>query len=497
MRIRTILVGYVVVQVAVFAVATAVVFASFRQVEEALRVEDAAAEVARGAFELSILTGDYLLGQGERPRLQWLKKHASLGRLLADTDDRALTGFATVRRDHATLGGLFDRLVDVEVRRGKGIAEDVAAQLERRLAIQLSSTSQSLFLGAERMARFGDKGVAAHTETVQAVLMIVGGGALVLLVVLSSLLARRISHALNLIETGIGAYARGELDHRIEVRGQDEIAAVASALNQMAGNLREATTRLVESRDGLAKEVVKREWAERELALKNDSLARSNQDLQQFAYVASHDLQEPLRAVSSYCDLLQKRYLDALDDRGRKYVSQALDGALRMSRMIDALLSFSRVTTSGGAFEPVDAADLLDQALSNLDSAIQEGGANVVKGPLPTVVADGPQIMRLFQNLVGNAIKFRNETAPEVHVTANRMDDAWEFSVRDNGIGIDPEYADRIFVIFQRLHGRDDYPGSGIGLAICKRIVERHGGAIRVASEPGGGADFRFTIPDK
>ncbi len=234
----------------------------------------------------------------------------------------------------------------------------------------------------------------------------------------------------------------------------------------------------------------------RKLAAANLDFKRSNQDLEQFAYVASHDLQEPLRAVSSYCDLLQKRYGEELDDRGRHYITQAVAGSRRMSDMINALLAFSRVRTRGGAFEPVDSGHLVDEALANLEGAIQTSGAMVRIATLPEIVADGPQVVRVFQNLIANAIKFCNSSAPTIDISAERRDGAWEFSVRDNGIGIDPEYAERIFVIFQRLQGRDEQSGSGIGLAICKRIVERHGGTIRVESEPDQGADFRFTIAD-
>lgn len=224
-------------------------------------------------------------------------------------------------------------------------------------------------------------------------------------------------------------------------------------------------------------------------------LARSNADLQQFAYVASHDLQEPLRMVASYTQLLARRYKGKLDSDADEFIGYAVGGAIRMQRLINDLLTFSRVTAQDKVFEWVDCNGLLEEALSNLRIAVEENGAIVTHDPLPTVMADGGQLVQLFQNLIGNAIKFRGKEPPQVYVSAERRTGEWLFSVRDNGIGVDPQYAERIFVIFQRLHNREEYPGTGIGLALCKKIVERHGGRIWVASQTGQGATFHFTLP--
>lgn len=244
-------------------------------------------------------------------------------------------------------------------------------------------------------------------------------------------------------------------------------------------------------------DVTERKRAEYELYRTLEELKRSNAELEQFAYVASHDLQEPLRALTGMVQLLQQRYKGKLDARADEYINLAVDAAGRMQGLISALLTFSRVDRYGGPIAAVDMDAVLASALANLQVAVREADARVTHDPLPRVGADGPQITQVFQNLIGNAIKFRTAAAPQIHVGATAVPDAWQFSVRDNGIGIDPGYAERIFLIFQRLHSRREYPGTGIGLALCKKIIERHGGKIWVESQLGAGATFYFTLPKR
>jgi signal transduction histidine kinase len=225
-------------------------------------------------------------------------------------------------------------------------------------------------------------------------------------------------------------------------------------------------------------------------------LARSNRELEQFAYMASHDLQEPLRMVATYTQLLAERYRGKLDENAERYIHYAVDGALRMQTLVRDLLAFSRVGR-GSEQQPTDCNLVLQSVIANLQATIQETAARIIYDDLPNVMANGSELVQLFQNFIGNAIKFRSSVPPEIRITAAMNHTEWLFSVADNGIGIAPEHAEEIFVIFRRLHTHQEYPGSGIGLAICKKIVEEYGGHIWVESQPGRGSKFNFTLPLK
>jgi signal transduction histidine kinase len=241
---------------------------------------------------------------------------------------------------------------------------------------------------------------------------------------------------------------------------------------------------------------IRRKAAELALEDRARELQRSNNDLEQFAYVASHDLQEPLRMVSNYVQLIERRYKDKLDQSGLEFINFAVEGAQRMQRLINDLLSYSRVGRRGAAFANVDLAQIWPRVLTGLEASIADAHATVTADePLPTVWADETQLEQLLQNLVSNAVKFHGTEPPKIHLSVERRGREWHFSMRDNGIGIEPQYFERIFIIFQRLHGRGEYPGTGIGLAVCKKIVDRHAGRIWVESTTGAGATFHFTLP--
>ena len=246
---------------------------------------------------------------------------------------------------------------------------------------------------------------------------------------------------------------------------------------------------------GAVSDITERKAAEAKIEQQALVLQRSNEELQQFAYVASHDLQEPLRKVASFCELLGAEYAEQVDEDGQQYIRYAIDGANRMKALIQDLLSYSRVESQGKPLQIIDANASLQMALENLETAIEESSAVVTCDELPSIAADQAQFSHLLQNLIGNAIKYRGDRIPEIHVGVEKQEKETVFSVADNGIGIDPQFHERIFGIFKRLHGRGEYSGTGIGLAICKRIVERMGGAIWVKSGTNDGCTFYFTVP--
>jgi signal transduction histidine kinase len=282
--------------------------------------------------------------------------------------------------------------------------------------------------------------------------------------------------------------AEGALDHPVQTMGPEEIYQLGADVDAMrrqlvsqVSDLELANQQTEESRDALARQAT--------------DLERSNRDLEQFAYVASHDLQEPLRKVASFCQMLEKRYKGQLDERADEYIGFAVDGAKRMQMLISDLLEFSRVGRSAHPLQPVQLGHCLQIALAQLESALTASGAAVTADDLPSVMGDAQLLAQLLQNLIANAIKFHGDGVPHVHLSAQRVSEGWEFACADDGIGIQPEYAERIFVIFQRLHPREAYEGTGIGLAMCKKIVEYHGGRIWLDTNVASGATFRWTLP--
>jgi light-regulated signal transduction histidine kinase (bacteriophytochrome) len=271
-------------------------------------------------------------------------------------------------------------------------------------------------------------------------------------------------------------------------------AALQRSKEDLEVQVAERTTELREANAHLAVQLDERRRAEQLLAHYAEDLKRSNAELEEFAYVASHDLQEPLRMVASFTQLLAKRYQGKLDQDADEFITYAVDGATRMQQLIQALLAYSRVGTRGRSLIPTNCNGVFDKARANLLTAIEESGAEVTSGSLPTVLGDEVQLIQLFQNLIANALKFRDKAPPVIRITAQEDTAYWRFAVQDNGIGIASAHQDRIFKIFQRLHHRSEYPGTGIGLAICKKIVERHGGRLWVESEESQGATFFFTI---
>ncbi|RQX01153.1 histidine kinase [Micromonospora globispora] len=301
-------------------------------------------------------------------------------------------------------------------------------------------------------------------------------------IVISVLVRLTVLRPLTRLGASVRQVAGGDFDHRLSPEGPADISRLTEDVETMRQRVVDALMTSHRDRDALEQQAAE--------------LRRSNEDLEQFAYVASHDLQEPLRKVASFCQMLQRRYADQLDDRARQYIGYAVDGATRMQDLINDLLAFSRIGRVYSDDRKVDLAEVFAQAESNLSGPISEAGAEVVADPLPVVHGDPTLLTMLWQNLLGNAVKFRSpDRPPRVRVTVDEDADGWTFSVADNGIGIEPKYADKIFLIFQRLHPRGTYDGTGIGLAICKKIVEYHGGTLRLDDSYSEGARFLFTLP--
>ncbi|MFF9690059.1 CHASE3 domain-containing protein [Streptomyces sp. NPDC014623] len=322
----------------------------------------------------------------------------------------------------------------------------------------------------------------AHTTRDRVLLALVIGFVLSV-VSLSALLHRMVGRPLSALTAASSKVRSGAFTSRIEVRGPSDVRAVAAAAEDM--------------RRRLVAELEESQERETLLSEQTAELRRSNSELEQFAYVASHDLQEPLRKVASFCQLLDKRYGSELDARGRQYIDFAVDGAKRMQVLINDLLTFSRVGRVQQSWKPVDLDASLDRALSNLTLAMEDSGAVVVReDPLPELLGDSTSLTMVWQNLVGNAVKFRRADVPcRITVGCVREGDDWHLTVADNGIGIAPEFADKVFIIFQRLHARDEYEGTGIGLSLCRKIIEFHGGRIWLDPAPAEGTLFHFTLP--
>jgi signal transduction histidine kinase len=323
--------------------------------------------------------------------------------------------------------------------------------------------------------------LADSARTTEIAFAVIGVALLIALATAGVLLRRLVTRPIATLAGSARQVAGGDLGHALVLSGPQDLELLAADVDDMR-------LRLVD-------ELSASQAMSDQLAAAATDLRRSNTELEQFAYVASHDLQEPLRKVTSFCQLLADRYAGQLDDRADQYIGFAVDGAKRMQQLINDLLAFSRVGRGNPAFVPTPLNDLVRGALTDLGTAIEESGAEITVGELPTVAVE-PGLMRtVFQNLLGNAIKFRSDQAPRVDVEAVREGDYWVIACRDNGIGIEPEYADRIFVIFQRLHTREAYPGTGIGLAMCRKIVEHHGGRMWLDETYTAGTRMCFALP--
>ena len=353
-------------------------------------------------------------------------------------------------------------------------------------SLRQSFDDQLLHLGQERENAIREQATLKAWRNAALITIAV---ALVLTAILSAVVIRiAVTRPLTALAAACRRITEGDFSEKIVPEGPRDIRAIAADVEDM--------------RQRIVDELEATQAARSQLAEQAIELQRSNSELEQFAYVASHDLQEPLRKVASFCQLIEKRYADKLDERGVEYIAFAVDGAKRMQILINDLLTFSRVGRLNPLRDEVDLGETLDEAISNLDTAIVESGAEIVRQgePLPRIHGDPTLLAMVWQNLIGNAVKFQREgVAPRIVVDCEKSPleggGLWTLTVTDNGIGIPEEFSDKVFVIFQRLHGRDVYTGTGIGLALCKKIIEHHGGSIWIDNSFTGGTRFRFTIP--
>ncbi|MFF1414462.1 ATP-binding protein [Streptomyces sp. NPDC058289] len=405
---------------------------------------------------------------------------AELGRLLGN-DGRALAGLKAVQDAASTWQ---ERIARPVAASPSGAPSSLATARAAEAKTSFDALRQALADQQERLFTERDRTRADLATTMRLRNWLFATIAAVI-ALLAGLVFEGLRRGINQPLEQLGADARtvagGDFDHPINSAGPADLRRLSDEIDFM--------------RRQLVRELAFSEEARRRLDTQTADLQRSNAELEQFAYVASHDLQEPLRKVSSFTQLLQRRYGGQLDAKADQYIAIAVDGANRMQTLINDLLDFSRVGRVHHDAEKVDLEPVMERALSALSLGIEESGASITHDPLPALVADPTQMGMLWQNLIGNAVKFRRpDLAPEIRVGAVREGELWRFTVTDNGIGIEPEYADKVFVIFQRLHTKDVYPGSGIGLAMCKKIVEFHGGTIAVDPEYRDGTRITFTL---
>jgi PAS domain S-box-containing protein len=599
-----------------------VLFLGLHEIKKAVRASELAGELITGAFERSAFRSDYIRSGSERSKKQWFAKHEQIGRLLKSAsgiyhDPEDIKTIQNLIKDHETTGGIFSGIVESrEMPKPDASSAALAQEREDRLNAQLEMRLYKKILLA-RMLRESAESRLSYVLALAGMGIICGLIILIAAAIINSwTMGRTIMDRILRLNVGASVIGEGDLDYRIEVKGNDEFAELSDTFNIMSAKLqksyqdleKEMETRkqaeeelrkseerlrlhaensptaiiewsadfivmrwageaehifgwsaaetvgkpimdlgmiyeedipIVEQTigkltDGVSRkvfssnrnytkdgrvihcewynsvlldadgemasvmsqvlDVTERKKAEEEVFNLLTELERSNKELEQFAYVASHDLQEPLRMVSSFTQLLAKRYRDKLDQDAMDYIDFAVKGSNRMQRMIQDLLNYSRVFTRGKAPVPTDMDRVLDETLVNLHLAISDSGASITHDALPIVMADHSQLVQVFQNLIGNAIKFRRDDPLHIHVSAGKMGDEWVFSVKDNGMGIEPQYFERIFVLFERLHAGETYRGTGIGLALCKRIIVRIGGRIWVESEPDKGSTFYFTL---
>ncbi len=500
MTIRGRLLAAAILPAAMLLAVGAVAAASLGRLEAARRQHATASGVVKGAFQLTLLTYEYLQQHSERSREQWLGKHATMSIYLSEAEaardvDQAL--LQSLRTTHKETGRLFRRLVGARSA-GATTADEFSAPIEQRLNDQLLTRSHEMLSLASRLASGADAYMDRVFRWTGAFVLASAALCAAAVAAIALMVRRSVVKPLASLHAGLRDVGAGKLDVRLNLQPENEIGELACAFDRMAAELQTVTV----SRDDLARETVRRAAAEEHLRATLRQLQERNRELEQFAWAAAHDLQEPLRKIQAFGDRLVKECAGAEGTPVQDYAERMRRGAERMSRLLNDLLVFTRVGSGGRTFGPVDLKREADQAAADLAPAIRAANARVTIGPLPEIEADADEMWLLFRSLLDNAVKFRKPGhSPEVRVTGrlclNGERPRCVIEVSDDGIGFDPKYAGRLFAIFRRLHPADEYAGTGLGLAVCRKIAEGHDGTIEARSEAGRGATFSVTLPLK
>jgi signal transduction histidine kinase len=443
-------------------------------------------QIVEASFMLRVLMDEQLTYPGKRPLSQWQRQHDILGQILREaaySDAARPALLKALRDDYEDVGPPFAQLVARQTPKSGEINTQTATPLEETLRTLLSFHLEKIVNSACRLSFSSQVSALNMQKLTKKVIVWTTILMMSILLINLYLLKRSVVNPLRRISEGAQIVGDGNLGYSVDTKRNDEVGQLAAAFNKMTRNLKK-------THDSLEMEIRERKHTEQELL-------RSNAELQQFAYVASHDLQEPLRNVANCVQILKEDYRNKLDADADQLIHYAVDSVVRMKALINDLLLFSRVGTRSQQFEETNCEEVLEETLTSMRSSIAKTGAVITHDPLPTISADGTQLLQVFQNLIANAMKFRRDEPPKVHISAVKNGSEWVFSIKDNGIGIDSRHFERILVIFQRLHNRTEYEGSGMGLAIVKKIVERHQGKVWVESEVGVGSTFYFSIPNE
>ncbi len=483
MTIKTRLRTNIYISIGLAAVVAAILLFADRGIDHEMEKNFLADRISKGVYELFTVSRSYLAYGEERPRIQWELQLASLQRLIGEArrDTRGKNeNLETIAESLNEIGVLFGRIVSYypglegSSEAQKALVQGILDRLESQVIAKGQETGNSAFL----LIQESNRALSAVKRNLIALIIATIVAAIGVSAAASLLLSRRILTDLDRLQEGTQVIAAGNLRHRLETRRGDEMGRLAAAFNEM-------TRRLEDSE------------REREATIRK--LAASNRELEDFAFVASHDLQEPLRKIQTFGERLKEKWGDGLGEGGRDYLARMQNAAVRMQTLIQDLLSYSRLSTRPEPFSPVALAPLVREVVSDLAARIEQTGGRVEVGELPVVESSPHQMRQLFQNLLGNSLKFHGEAPPIIRVSARKGatpdGERVELRVADNGIGFDEKYLDRIFLPFQRLQSRSRYEGTGMGLAICRKIAERHGGTITAKSAPGAGVTFLVTLP--